>query len=146
MLLLKYSKATPFLFHVQLGQSLNPAAWEGTADWQELFCSHLLLGCVGLTKFLWQQLSGSRTSACGWGRVGRRKACKGKLKRQVPQLLKAGSDIGIQPGRSQCRIGISWCGQLDKFGCFWVYWGNRLLVQCIFLFIHYLSAPHHHSV
>lgn len=66
-----------------------------------------------------QQLSGSRTSACGWGRVGKRKAYRGKLKRQVPELLKAGSGIGIQPGRSQCRIGIFWCWHVDKFGHFY---------------------------
>lgn len=38
--------------------------------------------------------------------------------RQAPELLKAGKDMGIQPGRSPCKAGISWHWQLDKFGHF----------------------------
>lgn len=109
----------PFGLCVHLGQSLNSAAWEGTGDWQYLFCSHLLLGCVGLTKcfvtdrsFLVQ--GHQPMDEGGWGEE---KPAKVNL-RQPPELLKAGSDTGIQPGRSPCRVGISWRWQLDKFGHF----------------------------
>lgn len=133
------AKLTPVLNskHLCLCWSIpKPPLFFPCAAWPELESSSLRRSCrlaravlqppnaglCGINQVFCdrQQLSGSRTSACGWGRLRRRKASKGKLKRQVPELLKAGSDIGIQPGGS-LNVGLAFfCDwQFDKLGHFY---------------------------